>query len=83
MPENDDLRLLADAAKEAGKIARRYFKASPDIWEKGGNAGPVTEADIAIDQMLKEELTAARPDYGWLSEETEDGPDRLDRQNAH
>ena len=27
--------------------------------------------------MLRAELTAARPDYGWLSEESEDGPERL------
>ena len=30
--------------------------------------------------MLRESLTAARPDYGWLSEETTDGPERLARE---
>lgn len=48
------------------------------VWDKSpGN--PVTEADYAIDQLLKARLAAARPDYGWLSEETADAPARLDR----
>ena len=40
---------------------------------------PVTEADIAVDDFLRTTLLAARPDYGWLSEETADDPARLDR----
>lgn len=79
MPARDDLSLLLDAAREAGEIARRYWRASPKTWDKGGGAGPVTEADLAVDTMLRETLLAARPDYGWLSEETEDTRDRLDR----
>ena len=77
MPATDDLALLKDAALEAGKIAARYFHGSANRWDKPGGQGPVTEADLAVDKMLREELTAARADYGWLSEETEDGPDRL------
>lgn len=38
---------------------------------------PVSEADYAIDTFLKEKLLEARPDYGWLSEETEDNHDRI------
>ena len=71
MPEAD-LALLLDAAEAAGKIAKRFFKADPEIWDKGDGQGPVTEADLEIDRMLKAELLAARPDYGWLSEESED-----------
>jgi myo-inositol-1(or 4)-monophosphatase len=72
-----DLRLLREAAAEAGAIALRHFRAAPKTWEKADGAGPVTEADIAVDRMLRDRLLAARPDYGWLSEETEDGPARL------
>jgi myo-inositol-1(or 4)-monophosphatase len=68
----DDLQLLFDHARMAGEIARTHFQKDIQKWDKGGGAGPVTEADIAIDRMLKAELTAARTDYGWLSEETED-----------
>ncbi|MBL4806654.1 MAG: 3'(2'),5'-bisphosphate nucleotidase CysQ [Rhodobacteraceae bacterium] len=72
-----DLKLLHDAALAAGEIAKKFFKADPEIWDKGNNQGPVTEADLAIDRMLKHELLGARPDYGWLSEESEDSSDRL------
>lgn len=82
MPENDDLRLLIDAAQEAAKIGRSFFKADPEVWDKGGSQGPVTEADLAIDTMLRTELLASRPAYGWLSEETEDDAARLDHEKV-
>ncbi len=72
-----DLKLLLEAGEAAGKIAKRYFKATPRAWDKGDGQGPVTEADLEIDQMLKARLLKARPDYGWLSEESEDGTARL------
>lgn len=80
MPEADAARdrdLLRDAALAAGAIARRHFGNGPETWDKGDGQGPVTEADLEIDAMLKADLRAARPDYGWLSEETADGPARL------
>lgn len=77
MPETD-LDLLVAAAREAGRIASGYFKEDPQIWEKEDGAGPVTEADLAVDQMLRTDLMAARPGYAWLSEETEDDRERLD-----
>lgn len=77
MPASEDLQLLIDAAHASGDIARKHFKASPEVWDKAGNAGPVTEADLAIDRMLKTDLLAARATYGWLSEETEDSDARL------
>ncbi len=81
MPEAD-LKLLLDAGEAAGEIAKRYFKADPETWDKGDGQGPVTEADLAIDRMLKAELLAARSDYGWLSEESEDGNARLDAERV-
>ncbi|MEJ6477727.1 MAG: 3'(2'),5'-bisphosphate nucleotidase CysQ [Octadecabacter sp.] len=72
-----DLELLIDAARAAGEIATVHFNASPDVWDKPDGAGPVTEADLAVDAMLRATLCAQRPDYGWLSEETEDSPARL------
>ncbi|MEO5325863.1 3'(2'),5'-bisphosphate nucleotidase CysQ [Mesorhizobium sp. CC13] len=85
MPETDvaaqasmlaDLELLRMAAAEAGRIAMGYFRRNPEVWFKGGNS-PVSEADYAADRYLRETLMAARPDYGWLSEETADNPERL------
>lgn len=80
--QGTDLQLLADAALEAGEIAKRFFKADPTKWDKPDGAGPVTEADIAVNDMLHDRLRIARPQLGWLSEETEDNSDRheTDRQ---
>ena len=72
-----DLDLMLEAAREAGHIARRHFRTGPTAWEKSGGKGPVSEADLEIDRMLRRRLLGARPDYGWLSEETEDSPARL------
>lgn len=78
----DDLALLISAAQAAGQIARRHFGAGPKSWDKGSGLGPVSEADLEIDTMLRESLLGARPEYGWLSEETEDAPDRLDKSRV-
>ncbi len=72
----DDLALVRAAAGEAGRIAMGYFGRDPEVWMKGG-VSPVSEADYAVDRFLRETLRRARPDYGWLSEETADTPDRL------
>ncbi|SMX41895.1 3'(2'),5'-bisphosphate nucleotidase CysQ [Octadecabacter ascidiaceicola] len=79
---NPDLSLLINAARASGEIARGYFNASPEVWEKSGGQGPVTEADLHVNRQLSADLQAARSDYGWLSEETEDNDARLktDRQ---
>lgn len=77
----EDLALLRDAALSVGPLLRAKFGAEYEIWSKGA-AGPVTEVDLAVDRMLREFLTAARPQYGWLSEETADSPDRLGRQSV-
>lgn len=79
-PESEDLALLRDAALSVGPLLRAKFGAEYEVWSKGA-AGPVTEVDLAVDRMLREFLTAARPDYGWLSEETADNPDRLERRS--
>jgi len=76
LPETD-LALLIDAARHSGEIAKRFFNNNPDVTDKPGGAGPVTEADLAVNAMLEVELGTARPDYGWLSEETEDSAARL------
>jgi myo-inositol-1(or 4)-monophosphatase len=74
-----DLALLTQAAREAGEIALGYWRGDPQVWDKGGN-DPVSEADFAVDRHLRDRLLAARPGYGWLSEETPDTADRLDRE---
>jgi myo-inositol-1(or 4)-monophosphatase len=75
LPE-PDRALIESAAREAGAIARGFFGGHYKSWDKG-KGQPVTEADIAVDNFLKGALIEARPDYGWLSEETRDDPARL------
>lgn len=77
-----DLALLRDAALAAAEIGKKFFKDDPEVWDKGGSQGPVTEADLAIDTMLRSDLRTARPDYGWLSEETEDDATRLNHDRV-
>ena len=85
MPGNDfaqELSLLESAAKAAGDLALRYWKNRPTAWDKGDGAGPVSEADLAVNELLETELRGARPDYGWLSEESADNPSRLTRKRV-
>lgn len=74
-----DLALIREAAFEAGRLARDLRAKGLDVqWKEGGS--PVTNGDLAVDALLKSTLLKARPDYGWLSEETADTPDRLSKQ---
>lgn len=73
-----DLRLIHAAALRAGALALAERERGLRTSHKVGGS-PVTSADLAVDAMLKAELLAARPGYGWLSEETPDTPDRLGR----
>ena len=67
---------LAGIVREAGELAARTFRGAFKQWTKNGGS-PVTEVDIAVDQLLRERLAHVAPDAGWLSEETEDDRARL------
>lgn len=70
------------AAQAAGDIASKYFRRDPTVWDKPDGAGPVTEADLAANECLNDTLRRNRPDYGWLSEETDDDLSRLDHETV-
>jgi myo-inositol-1(or 4)-monophosphatase len=72
----DDARLVRQVTEEAGRIALSYFARDIHTWDKSPN-NPVSEADIAVDTFLRTTLMQNRTGYGWLSEETEDQPERL------
>jgi myo-inositol-1(or 4)-monophosphatase len=67
---------LAPTVREAGTLALKWFKSPVKSWMKEGNS-PVSEADLAVDALLRERLQATGVADGWLSEETEDDPARL------
>lgn len=72
-PVQSDLDLIRAAVAEASGIAMRYFRGdrAMDVRWKNGSS-PVSAGDFAVDRFLRETLMRARPDYGWLSEETTD-----------
>jgi myo-inositol-1(or 4)-monophosphatase len=74
-----DLELIADAARKAGAVALSHFNQSPEVWWKNEGRSPVSAADFAANETLQTILCGARPDYGWLSEETDDDAERLSR----
>ena len=72
----EDLALIKEAVFAAGKIARDAYVANDaEVWDKD-KGHLVTDADIAVNDYLLKTLCAARPGYGWLSEETKDDHSR-------
>ena len=76
-----DAALLADTVREAGALALSLFRTELKIWTKGASS-PVSEADIAVNDLLESRLRSATPDYGWLSEESADDEQRLGKHLA-
>jgi myo-inositol-1(or 4)-monophosphatase len=76
--EPDDLQLLLSVVREAGIIAMEKFRKHPESWHKPDGT-TVTETDIAVDKFLRTTIGKARPDDGWLSEETPNDGSRLNR----
>ncbi len=75
-PLPEERTLLEHIVRQAGQIAKDAFEANDSkVWDKEKNH-PVTDADIAVNDFLYAELMAARPGYGWLSEETKDDHSR-------
>lgn len=79
-PETDattqEIEVLREAVADAGTLVMRYFGQNPETWDKPGE-GPVSEADLAANDLLRERLCGAFPDHGWLSEESADDEERL------
>ncbi|MBI5135879.1 MAG: 3'(2'),5'-bisphosphate nucleotidase CysQ [Nitrospirae bacterium] len=78
---NPDLQLAQDAARQAGTVVMSYFRDEYEIRHKG-EGNPVTTADLEADKVLKGILLGARPDDGWLSEETVDSTERLSKRRV-
>jgi len=76
-----DRALLLDTIREAGALARHYFEAGAKAWSKA-KGDPITEADVAVDNLICARIAAARPGDGWLSEESRDDPARLARKRV-
>ena len=63
---------MREVVREAGHLALTLrADAASTAWEKTPGH-PVTDADLAVNTLIARRLGAARPGYGWLSEETVD-----------
>ena len=67
---------LIEIMREAGALALSFFGTPLKTWVKDFNS-PVTEADIAVDLLLRDRLSKLAPDAAWLSEESVDDLARL------
>jgi myo-inositol-1(or 4)-monophosphatase len=67
---------LSTSVREAGALALSMFGGPINTWTKA-ESSPVSDADIAVDRLLRERLTAAGLDIAWLSEESVDDSSRL------
>jgi myo-inositol-1(or 4)-monophosphatase len=80
LPASDRATLrdnLETVMREAGELARVTSRGPLKRWTKGHDNSPVSEGDIAVNDLLRERLMRLAPGAGWLSEETEDHlPDR-------
>ncbi len=77
--DDNDMDLALAAIRRGGDIALSYFRKGPR-WHRKPDNTPVCEADIAVDKAVRTMLLQARPDYGWLSEETTDSTARLKKR---
>src|SRR6201997_1999866 len=68
--------LLANTVRQAGALALSLFRTELKNWTKG-TSSPVSEADIAVNELISKRLRSVTPDYGWLSEESADDQQRL------
>jgi myo-inositol-1(or 4)-monophosphatase len=85
IPENmtssytDILQRIQAALDSARDVFARFTPGAVATEYKAGH-DPVTEADRAVDAVLRQNLL--RDGEGWLSEETADSPERLDKQRV-
>ena len=76
-----DRARLEQIVRQAGAIALATWPGhghALEVWDKSPD-NPVSAADLAVNAFLKRELGELLPAAGWLSEETVDHPERLER----
>jgi len=88
----DRLEVAMGAARRAGALILEFYEGDYDVRDKNSSAGakslrdaeydPVTSADRAADECLRQDLRGAFPEYGWLSEETVDDAARLQQKTV-
>src|SRR5258705_9498073 len=72
----ETLQRIKSALEAARQVFTRFTLGAIEAEYKAGH-DPVTEADRAVDAVLREQLL--RQGEGWLSEESVDDPSRLEK----
>ena len=75
-----DLARIEQALEVAAEAIRPFTPGAVAFDEKSSRGDPVTEADLAANEALFQALPAEGE--GWLSEETADSPERLEKRRV-
>jgi len=79
----DELELAIAAAHEAGAIIRTLYGTGIAVTDKGDRGdSPLTAADTRANEALRRRIAAAFPADGWLSEESIDTAERLQKRRV-
>ncbi|MCR9126920.1 MAG: inositol monophosphatase [Rhodobacteraceae bacterium] len=71
MQGSANLNVMIKAARKAGRSLVKDFREVENLQVSMKGAGDfVSRADIAAEKIVRDELMAARPTYGWLGEES-------------
>ncbi|EKE44024.1 inositol-1-monophosphatase [Oceaniovalibus guishaninsula JLT2003] len=71
MQGSANLNIMMKAARAAGRSLVKDFREVENLQVSSKGAGDfVSRADIAAEKIVRDMLSAERPNYGWLGEET-------------
>ncbi len=72
MQGSANLNVMIKAARRAGRSLAKDFREVENLQVSAKGAGDfVSRADVAAEAIIREELMAARPTYGWCAEESD------------
>ena len=78
-----NLNIMMKAARRAGRSLVKDFREVENLQVSMKGAGDfVSRADLNAEKIIKEDLMAARPTYGWLAEEGGEDEGRMDRPSS-
>ncbi|MGC8201904.1 inositol monophosphatase family protein [Aliiroseovarius sp. PTFE2010] len=73
MQGSANINVMMKAARKAGRSLVKDFQEVENLQVSLKGAGDfVSRADVAAENIIREELMEARPNYGWCGEESED-----------
>ena len=74
-----DLEAMIEVALHAQKVIMEIYNTNFEVEIKSDDS-PVTQADKLADELIRKELGARFPEYGFLTEESQDTKERLTKE---